>query len=560
MDEKGEFIVNKSGADDTDVLVIGAGPGGAGVTLELVQAGYKVICLEQGPWVSSTEHPHYHREWEIEKQRGWAYDPNVRGLPEDYPVTGFTTPYLMNNVGGSTMHYAGHWPRYKPVDFRKGTEHGLEGTIDWPISYEELAPYYDKNDAIYGISGTVGDPSYPDRSGVDRDPPVLPGKLGRNFANALGGLGWHWWPSDNAIITRPRENRDADVAAGNELSGSPTGSLSTPAHTHWPFAIALGADLRTFARVEQIHAKNGKATGATYIDTRTGDRHEITAKIVVVAASGIGTPRLLLMSAQKGHPDGLANSNGLVGKYLMHHIFAFCDAWFDKPMEGYKGAFGAPLYSHEFYHTDTDRGFVNGFGMQVARSFGAAFSAMGSHTGYVAPWGADHRNFFNDHFGNHLMVFMFGEDLPVETNCVTLDTDAKDSSGLPAAHVNWEPHANDIALANFGIDRIFDAARALGAVETNDTGVLNPPPGWHLMGTCRMGNNPQDSVTNKWNQTWDIPNLFVVDGSSLTTGGAVNPTSTIGALAVRAGEYISRRFADIVDQKTTPSNADAPAI
>lgn len=554
------MTASTSGTDHTDVLVIGAGPGGAGVTLKLVQAGYKVTCLEQGPWVTSTEHPHYHREWEIEKQRGWAYDPNVRGLPEDYPVTGFTTPYLMNNVGGSTMHYAGHWPRYKPVDFRKGTEHGLEGTIDWPISYEDLAPYYDENDAIYGISGMVGDPSYPDRTGVDRDPPVLPGKLGRNFSKALGGLGWHWWPSDNAIITRPRENRDADVGAGNELSGSPTGSLSTPTHTHWPFALALGADLRTHARVEQINAKNGKATGATYIDTRTGARHEVTADIVVVAASGIGTPRLLLMSDQKGHPDGLANSNGLVGKYLMHHIFAFCDAWFDEPMEGYKGAFGAPLYSHEFYHTDTDRGFVNGFGMQVARSFGSAFSAMGSHTGYVAPWGADHRKFFNSHFGNHLMVFMFGEDLPVETNCVTLDPDAKDASGLPAAHVNWVPHANDTALANFGIDRIFDAARALGAVETNDTGVLNPPPAWHLMGTCRMGNDPQDSVTNKWNQTWDVPNLFVVDGSSLTTGGAVNPTSTIGALAVRAGDYISQRFADIVDQRTTPSNAEALAI
>jgi choline dehydrogenase-like flavoprotein len=185
---------------------------------------------------------------------------------------------------------------------------------------------------------------------------------------------------------------------------------------------------------------------------------------------------------------------------------------------------------------------------------------MGSHTGYVAPWGDGHRKFFNEHFGNHLMVFMFGEDLPVETNAVTLDPHAKDSSGLPAAHVNWEPHQNDTALGSFGIDRIFDAARALGAVETNDTGVLNPPPAWHLMGTCRMGNNPQDSVTNKWHQTWDVPNLFVVDGSSLTTGGAVNPTSTIGALAVRAGEYISHRFADIVEQKTTPSNADAPSL
>jgi 2-methyl-1,2-propanediol dehydrogenase len=549
-----------SSYDETDVLVIGSGPGGAGVTLKLVQAGMRVTCLEQGPWVLPHEHPHYHKEWEIEKQRGWAYDPNVRQLPEDYPVTGKTTPYMMNNVGGSTMHYAGHWPRYKPIDFRKGTEHGLEGTIDWPISYEDLAPFYDENDAIYGISGMIGDPSYPDRKGAERDPAVLPGKLGLRFARAAGELGWHWWPSDNAIITEPRANRQATNADGNALSGSPTGSLGTPTVSHWPLALALGADLRTNARVEKINASGGKATGATYIDRITNERHEVRAKIVVLAANGIGSPRLLLLSEQNGHPHGLANSNGLVGKYLMHHIFAFCDSWFDEPLEGFKGDFGAPLYSHEFYHTDVNRGFVNGFGMQVARSFGSAYAAMGTHTGYVAPWGAKHRDFFNSHFANHMLVFMFGEDLPVETNRVTLDTSVTDSSGLPAAHVVWEPHENDLALVQYGIDRIFEATRAVGAVETNDTGAIFPPPGWHLMGTCRMGNNPEDSVCNKWNQTWDVPNLFIVDGSSLTTGGAVNPTSTIGALAVRCGEYILRRQDDITTQKTTPSNAEAPDL
>ena len=547
-----------SSYDETDVLIIGSGPGGAGVAKKLAAAGMSVVCLEQGPWVKPPEHPHYHNEWEIEKQRGWAYDPNVRQLPEDYPVTGFTTPYMMNNVGGSTVHYAAHWPRYKPVDFRKGTEHGLEGTIDWPISYEDLAPFYDENDAVYGISGTPGDPSYPARKNALRDPSVLPGKLGLKYARASRDLGWHWWPSDNAIITEPRENREADVADGNALSGCPRGSLSTPANAHWPYAIRDGADLRTMARVETINASGGKATGVTYIDRVTGERHEVRAKIVVLAANGIGSPRLLLNSAQNGYPDGLANSNGNVGKYLMHHNFAFCDSWFDEPIEGFKGSFGAPLFSHEFYNTDVDRGFVNGFAMQVGRSFGSAYAAMGTHTGHVAPWGKDHRKFFNEHFANHLLVFMFGEDLPIETNRVTLDSTVRDSSGIPAAHVHYEPHENDIALANYGIQRIFDATRAVGAVETNDTGVINPPPGWHLMGTCRMGNTPEDSVLNKWNQTWDLPNLFVVDGSSLTTGGAVNPTSTIGALAVRCGEYIQRRFHDITTQPTTPSNAEAP--
>jgi choline dehydrogenase-like flavoprotein len=155
---------------------------------------------------------------------------------------------------------------------------------------------------------------------------------------------------------------------------------------------------------------------------------------------------------------------------------------------------------------------------------------------------------------------MFGEDLPVESNRVTLDPEVKDSSGLPAAHVDYNLHDNDVALAKYGIDKIFEATRAVGAVETNDTGVLYPPPGWHLMGTCRMGNNPGDSVLNKWCQTWDVPNLFVVDGSTLTTGAAVNPTSTIGALSQRTGEYILRNYDALVAQRTTPSNADAPEM
>lgn len=547
--------------NEADVLVIGAGMGGAAVSKRLSDAGVKVICLEQGDWVHPARYPHHHWEWEIEKQRGWAYDPNVRKFPEDYPVTGRTTPYMFNAVGGSTIHYAGHWPRFKPVDFRKGTEHGLEGTIDWPITYEELAPFYDVNDVEMGISGVPGDRAYPERAGAPRQPPIAPGKLGKKFAQGLEKLGWHWWPSDNAIITRPLDGRLPCNACGNCLSGCPRGSLGSVDVTYWPKALKNGVDLRTNARVARINiGDDGRARGATYIDRLTGAMHEVRARIVVLCANGIGTPRLLLMSAQKGHPDGLANSNGLVGTHLMHHSFAFCDCWFDEPIEGYKGAFGAPLYCQEFYDSDPKRGFVNGFTMQVGRSFGSAYTAMGTHSMLFAPWGADHREFFNKHFARHLLVFMLGEDLPVRSNRVSLDPAVKDSSGLPAAHVEYEVPENDQRLTNFGIERIFEVARAVGAVETHSTGVISPPPGWHLMGTCRMGNSPQDSVTNKYNQTWDVPNLFIADGSSLTTGAGVNPTSTIGALAVRCAEYIKRRQADILSQKKTPRNEEAPGF
>lgn len=545
----------------TDVLVIGSGMGGGAVAKRLSDAGIKVICLEQGDWLdSSKDYSHELDSWELEKLRGWSYNPNDRQLDEDYPVSGHIRPYLFNAVGGSTVAYGGHWPRYKPVDFRKGTEHGLEGTIDWPISYEELAPFYDINDAEMGISGVPGDPAYPARPDAPRDETTRPGKLGLRLSEGFDQLGWHWWPSDNAIITSARDGRLPCNECGGCLSGCPRGSLGGVHVAYWPQALRNGVDLRTGARVEKIEVENGRATGAIYIDLATGERHRVTADIVVLSASGLGTPRILLMSEQKGFENGLANGNDLVGRHLMHHSYANCDVWFDGPIEGYMGSFGAPFYSQEFYDTDPTKNFVNGFTMQVGRSYGAAFTATGSHTREAIGWGPGHRRRFDEDFGNQLLVYVLAEDLPVYDNRVKLDRSITDSSGLPGITVEFTPHQNDIDLTNYGVERLEQVAAAAGASRVRSTGHQNVNPGWHLMGTARMGNTPEDSTTNKWNQSWEVPNLFIVDGSSLTTGAAVNPTPTIGALAVRAAAYIIANGDKIRSQTTTPSNADAPDL
>lgn len=548
---------------ETDVLVIGAGAGGAAVSKRLSDGGLKVVCLEQGPWLHAMEHAHMYDSWEIERNRAWSWYSNVRQMPEDYPTTGNAAPMMMNGVGGSTLHYAGAWPRFKPVDFRKGTEHGVEGTIDWPISYEDLEPFYAINDEEIGVARRTGDPGNPPRP-EGWGPASRGGRVGAKMGSGFDKLGWHWWPADNAILTRQKNNRLPCNDCGFCLGGCPRHSIASTDVSYWPAALANGVQLRTNARVERINTKNGKATGATYIDRDTGARHEVQAKIVIVAANSVGTPRLLLMSAQKGHPDGLANSNGLVGTHLMFHSWSFEDYWFDEPLEGFKGPEPAVLYSQQFYDTEPTRGFVNGFSLQVGTALGAANSALGTNTGNVAPWGKEHREFFNSHFGRHALVYVQGEDLPVVTNRVSLDSDATDSSGLPAAHVHYDLHENDRRLIEWGRARAREAADAAGGVidtaSTGIGGVEGPPPGWHIMGTCRMGNTPEDSVTNKWNQTWDVPNLFITDASSLTTGAAVNPTSTLQAVAVRAAEYIKRRFPDIVAQKQTPTNTDAPGF
>jgi choline dehydrogenase-like flavoprotein len=541
--------------DPVDVLVIGSGMGGAAATKILAGAGLKVVCLEQGTWTRPADRPHTSPDWDWQRQNVWHTGPTIRRRSEDYPVeTDDELPLMWNGVGGSTVHYTATWPRYRPSDFRKGTGHGL--APDWPITYEDLAPFYDQNDRDCGVSGIVGDPAMPPRTGF-QCPPVPPGPYGPVVARGFDKLGWHWWPMDVTILSQDYDGRVACNHCGNCQSGCPRGSLADMQVTHWPKAIAAGAQLRTFARVEQIETdKKGRATGAVYIDLATGTRHFQSADIVIIACNGIGTPRLLLNSANNLFPDGLANSSGQVGCNLMHHGLAIVEMWVDEVTDTHKGIVSAVHICSEFAETDVSRGFVNGLTLHVCRMNGAGYQAMGSHSGNTAPWGEGHHAWFRRHFGHGICILVVGEDLPLPENRVTLSDTLTDSSGLPAPKVTYSLHPNDRKLVDFGIARALDLADALGAFDVKVNEFRTPagkyaPPAWHLLGTCRMGNDPRDSVVNPWHQSWDIPNLYIMDGSTLVTSAAVNPTSTIGALTVRAATYLRDHFAKARRAKKT---------
>jgi choline dehydrogenase-like flavoprotein len=244
---------------------------------------------------------------------------------------------------------------------------------------------------------------------------------------------------------------------------------------------------------------------------------------------------LLLLSANNSHPNGLANSSGLVGRYLMHHAYAQQTAVWDDPVDGFMGAYGAPIFSQEFAETDVSRGFVNGVTFQIGRGLTASPAAV------TLPWGSEHRAAFARLFNHDGYVLIQGEDLPVYTNHVRLDPEHRDSSGLPGITLVWNLHPNDRKLVNWGVDRGRELAMAAGAREVLSTGPSVPNPAWHLLGTCRMGDDPATSVVDRDHQTWDVPNLYICDGSSFVTGGAVNPTSTIGALALRCADRILAR-------------------
>jgi 2-methyl-1,2-propanediol dehydrogenase len=374
--------------DHADVLVIGAGASGAINSLVLAQAGLRVVCLDQGGWTPPADHPHYSDDFVYQRQNRWNPEPSVRRGADDYPVEGNQSHALMwNGVGGSTNVYGALWPRFRPSDFRKGVEHGL--APDWPIAYEDLAPFYDETDRLIGVSGLTGDvgmPPCPYPLG-----PLPMRASGRAIARGFERLGWHWWPMPSGTISQDYDGRAACNGCGNCVSGCPRGSMAKMSITLWPKALAAGVELRTGARVEQIETgPDGRATGAVYIDrTHGGARVQQTADIVILAGNGLGSPRLLLLSASARHPNGLANSNDVVGRYLMHHALVAAEIWVDEPIHSHIGNSDA-IISSEFAETDVSRGFVNGFNFNVARTGQAGAAAIGGFARRPAPWGPDH--------------------------------------------------------------------------------------------------------------------------------------------------------------------------
>ena len=331
----------------TDVLVIGSGAAGAAVAKQLADLGAKVICLEQGDWVDSANYPSVRTDWEIHHRRGpYNFSPNIRLAPEDYPVVsgGGNPPNVLmfNAVGGSTIHWAGQFPRIHPSDFRAKTLDGVAD--DWPITYKDLEPYYDMNDREMGVAGLAGDPANPPRS--PRPTPPLPiGVLGETIGRGLDKLGWHWWVSDNAIISRAYDGRPACELHGKCEFGCPIGSKASTDITYWPKALKKGVVLKTWARVKEIMVnERGQAHGAIFYD-RQGRLHDQTARAVVVCCNGVGTPRLLLHSKSNLFPQGLANSSGLVGKNFMLHPLRFLEGLFEQRMDGHEGPYGIPAFS-----------------------------------------------------------------------------------------------------------------------------------------------------------------------------------------------------------------------
>jgi choline dehydrogenase-like flavoprotein len=294
----------------------------------------------------------------------------------------------------------------------------------------------------------------------------------------------------------------------------------------------------TGARVREITINDeGLATGAIYVD-RNGREKRQLARTVIVCANGIGTPRLLLNSKSSKFADGLANSSGLVGKNLMMHPYAAVTGYFDEPLESWLGPAGQTIQSMQFYETDASRGFVRGAKWQVMPSGGP----LGMRAAYGGKpldeaWGSSlHRNTAKV-FGRSFEWGIIAEDLPDEENRVVLHETLTDSDGIPAPKLIYKNSENTKRLIDFHLERAKEAMRAAGAVDMSVTPLMRDC-GWHLMGTCRMGNDPSRSVVNQYGRSHDVENLFIYDGSVFVTSSGFNPTGTIAAVALRSVKHL----------------------
>jgi choline dehydrogenase-like flavoprotein len=435
-----------------------------------------------------------------------------------------------NGVGGGTILFNAIWIRMLASNFRTRTLDGVAD--DWPIGYDDLLPFYERTDREVGVSGLGGNPAYP--PGADPPLPPLPmTPAGLRVARAFRRRGWHWWPDTNAILSTPYDGRHACVQRGTCGTGCNEGAKSSIDVTHWRRVTELGGEVITGARVTRIVLDDhGLAAGAEWTD-QSGGTHFHGGDVVLVAANGVGTPRLLLASACDRFPDGLANTSGLVGRRLMLHPIAVVSATFDDQVEGWRGHFGSSIQSLEFAETDRSRGHVRGSKWAMHPSGSPAGDAVG-----ILAAGGGGPNFhreFASRFGHGVMWSIMCEDLPDPENRVVLSPSLTDSSGLPAPKLIYRYGENSLQALDYSIERAKEVMSDAGAAQ-----VFGFVAGGnaHLMGTARMGDDPGESVVDRWSMSHDIPNLGILDASVFVTAGAVNPTSTICALSLRAAEHL----------------------
>ena len=512
-------------SDEVDFVIVGVGSAGGVLSQRLARAGFRVIGFEAGPF------------WDTE--RDWVSD--EAGSHKLYwtepRVTGGKNPITMgaNNsgqgVGGGSVHWASFTPRFHPSDFRTYTQDSVG--VDWPMTYEELKPYYELLELEIPVSGPSNYPwGDPHGYAYSPHPPAGVGDVLVRGASKLGIRVSQGGPV--AILNGSHGDRPHCIYRGFCIQGCKVGAKQSTLISHVPDAVANGAEIRSLSMVSRIEMKNGRATGVTYIDRHGNERFQ-KAKAVIVSGYAIETPRLLLNSAGPGFENGLANSSDTVGRYLMVQAGNVVLGKFDEMIRMYKGP-PAHSLTEEFYETNKANDFARGFAIQTVGPLPIAFAKQIMAAKGAWGWGLRREMMDYNHWAP---LGVLGEILPFEKNRVEL-AEKKDRHGLRVAKVTFELQENDKRMIRFAVKKTREILEAAGARE-----VVQEPRFAHLVGGARMGSDPKTSVVDKFGGAHDVPNLFICDGSILPTQGSANPGLTIQALAARTAEHLVREAQNI---------------
>ncbi|HEY7387048.1 MAG TPA: GMC family oxidoreductase [Bryobacteraceae bacterium] len=534
-------------SESVDFVVIGSGAAGGVVAKELSTAGFQVIVLEQGPYLREKDFSHD----EIANFHSpLTNDPELQ--PNTFRKTEMEAAKIRRvvgygrQVGGGTVHYTANYWRFHELDFHERSAWGdIPGTgfADWPITYAELEPYYTKAEWEIGISGLGGSNPFDSfRSKPYPLPPMPVKSSGVLFEQGARRLGLHPFPAPMAILSQNYQGRAACSNCGFcQAYGCEVGAKSSSLATVIRMAERTGkCEIRADSYVRKIETnKAGRVTGVTYFDKSRNEVRQ-NAKAAVVCANGAETPRLLLMSKSNRFPTGLANSSGLVGRYLMFDVNTIAMASFEHELNDYKSA-GVTRVVHDYYAADPKRGFYGGGAFDARFSFQPiSFAARGLPKD-SPQWGLEFKKNVKESFTRTMQSMSHLTCLPLYENSISLDSEVKDAWNLPALRATFHLHPDDISNMKFILARQIEVLKAAGARKVWTNGVTEITSSVHLMGTCRMGNDPSKSVTDRFHRAHDVKNLFIVDGSSFVTSARQQPTCTIQALAYRASDYMIQR-------------------
>jgi choline dehydrogenase-like flavoprotein len=520
--------------EKVDVVIVGAGASGSVYAATLAKAGKKVVVLDNGPdWQTS----------DLISSDIWGRRIKPAGAP--FVLEG-KHPVSMGaqggwGVGGAALHYFANFPRLLPNDFRIKSEHNR--AHDWPISYDDVAPFYDKVAHEIGVSGDAqAEEIFRPKGLAYPMPPMKTFRNGKVWLKGFQANGIRMVPAAVGMNSAEFKGRPACIYDGWCHVGCPIGALANPLVTFLSDARKAGAEVRAWSTVTRVltDASGAKVTGVEYYD-RNHEKQFQPAGVVVLAAWGGQNPRLLLNSATEKHDKGLANRNGLVGKYVMTHFASGTNAMFDEDVEAHLGTIGAQFMSYERYGKTAHPG-----------AFGSTFIVAGFTSKLTGLGGV--ANTRPDLFGPALQTYMkraatnltritaFGEEQPKIENRVELAAE-KDEFGMPLGRIIHSYDDNDAALWNANFEEGLKIAKATDAKDVWQVRAAQPTI--HFMGGTIMGNGAANSVVNSFGQTHEVANLYCAGPGIFATAGASNPTYTIFALSMRGAEHLAKNWSTV---------------